>query len=228
MIDYELREKPKGVTVVEGFPSFGLVSTIALEFLIDHLDVEQIGEFVYDDLSPTVAIHDGELIHPMSIYYDEDHDLVILHTSLNVQGLEWEVAECIDELAEELDAREVISVEGVPTDSEDTQAFTYEHEGLKDSGAEPLEESIIMGVTAALMLRTDKATPLFSGAHSQLPDGEAAAEVIEVLKEYLDLDIDPEPLIKKAEEFENNLKEMMQQSQEAQKEADKRRLSYLG
>ena len=32
-----LTKKPKKVTIVEGFPGFGLVATIACEFLLDHL-----------------------------------------------------------------------------------------------------------------------------------------------------------------------------------------------
>ena len=33
-----LSKKPKGVTIVEGFPGFGLIGTIATEFLIEHLE----------------------------------------------------------------------------------------------------------------------------------------------------------------------------------------------
>ncbi|MBR9703757.1 hypothetical protein GOV10_06965, partial [Candidatus Woesearchaeota archaeon] len=57
----ELWKKPKGVTIIEGFPGFGLVGPITTEFLIDHLKTEQIGRFIYDDLPATIAIHDGKV-----------------------------------------------------------------------------------------------------------------------------------------------------------------------
>ncbi len=228
MIDYNLEEKPTEVTVIEGFPSFGLVSTISIEFLMDHLDFRKIGEFVYDELRPTVAIHEGEMVHPMSILYSDEHDLVMLHTTMNVSEIEWEMAETILDLAHELKAEEIITLEGVPVDQEGDVAFTYENEEMVEAGAEPLEESILVGITAALILRSDDITPLFAGAHSQLPDGEAAANLIRVLDNYLGLDVDPEPLIEKATQFENKLQKIMQQSQEAQEEADSRRLNYLG
>lgn len=228
MIDYDLYEEPKGVTIIEGFPGFGLVSTIAIEFLVEHLDAELIGEFVYDELPPTVAIHDGELVRPMSIWHVKDKELVILQTALNIQGLEWQMADSILELADELEADEIISLEGVASKEEETKAYTFDNEDMKEAGAEELEDSILLGITAALMLKGDNITPLFAGAHSKLPDGQAAAKIVEVLNKYLGLGLDPKPLLDKAQEFEEKLKSILQQSRQAEEEAEKKRLSYLG
>ncbi len=228
MIDYELSERPTGVTVIEGFPSFGLVSTIALEFLLEHLETEMIGEFVYDEFSPSVAIHEGELVKPMSIWHDEAHDLVILHTTLNIDGNEWDVAETILDLADDLEAEEIITVEGLSSTEEETQAYTFDNKALAEAGAEELDESILMGITAALLLRSDDISPLFAGAHSNLPDGEAATEIVRILKSYLDLDVDLEPLQEKTKEFEQKLEDLKQQTKQTEEEAKKRRLNYFG
>lgn len=228
MISYELSQSPSDVTVIEGFPSFGLVSTIAIEFLMEQLDCDMIGEFVYDDFSPSVAIHDGELVKPMSIWHDPSNELVVLHTTLDVEGHEWDVAETILDLADDLSAKEIITLEGLSSTEEDTTAYTFDSEGLAEAGAEPLEESVLMGITAALMLRSDDISPLFAGAHSQLPDGQAATEIVKILESYLDLDVDLEPLREKTEQFEEKLQEMKQQTQQTQEEAKKRRLNYFG
>ena len=45
---FELKKKPKNPTIIEGFPGFGLVGTIASEFLMSHLDCEQIGRFYFE------------------------------------------------------------------------------------------------------------------------------------------------------------------------------------
>ncbi|HSU72869.1 MAG TPA: PAC2 family protein, partial [Candidatus Binatia bacterium] len=58
----ELTQKPKGVTVIEGFPGFGLVGTIATGFLIDHLGCERIGNHWFEELAATMAIHDGKIV----------------------------------------------------------------------------------------------------------------------------------------------------------------------
>ena len=49
-----------GAVIVEGFPGLGLVGTIATEFLIDHLEAEQVGEFWSDKVPAIVAIPEDE------------------------------------------------------------------------------------------------------------------------------------------------------------------------
>ena len=53
----EITKKVKAQTVIEGFPGFGLVSTIATGFLIDHLKCEQIGKYWFEEGQPAIAIH---------------------------------------------------------------------------------------------------------------------------------------------------------------------------
>ena len=117
----ELWKKPKNVTIIEGFPGFGLVGPITTEFLIDHLKTEQIGRFVYNDLPATIAIHQGKVVDPMAVHYSKKHNLVIFHTILNVKGMEWAVAEELGKAAKDLNAKEILSLEGVnvmsPTES---------------------------------------------------------------------------------------------------------------
>ena len=42
-MEYILNQKPKNPVIIQGFPSFGLVGTIATGFLIDHLAAKPIG-----------------------------------------------------------------------------------------------------------------------------------------------------------------------------------------
>jgi predicted ATP-grasp superfamily ATP-dependent carboligase len=43
-MNLDLKEEPKNPTIIEGFPGFGFVSTIATEFLIKHLKAKKIGK----------------------------------------------------------------------------------------------------------------------------------------------------------------------------------------
>jgi len=64
-----------------------------------------------------------------------------------------------------------------------------------------------------------------------LPDSRSAAELIKYLDVYLGLKIDPKPLMKQAEDFENKLKDMIKVSAKAQngtKDTKPEDLSYLG
>ncbi|KYK26251.1 hypothetical protein AYK26_05585 [Euryarchaeota archaeon SM23-78] len=225
-----LKKTPKKPIIIEGFPSFGLVGTITTEFLLEHLKAELIGEFHYTELSPIVAIHKGKLVNPMAIWHVPSKNIVILHTILNVKGYEWEISNNILKMAKKMDAKEIISLEGVATDdlSDEIKIYYYGNKKLQELGAHPVKESIIMGVSASLMLRYNKLSCLFAAAHSQLPDSKAAAKLIEILDKYLGLKVDYHPLLKQAEEFENKIKTIIQQSSKTLKEADKKSMSYLG
>jgi len=44
----KLEKKPKEVIVIEGFPGFGLIGTIATEYLVQHLKCEFIGKYWFE------------------------------------------------------------------------------------------------------------------------------------------------------------------------------------
>jgi uncharacterized protein len=225
-----LKKRPVHPTIIQGFPGFGLVGTIATEFLIEHLKAELIGEFHYDELPVTVAIHKGELVKPMAVYYAKDCNLIILHTILNVAGFEWKISEEIVNMAKMLEAKEIVCIEGVasPSETDVSKVFWFGKPKLEQYGGEPINESIIMGVTAAILLKFNNVSCFFAETHSSLPDSKAAAKIIEILDKYLNLKVDYEPLIKQAEEFEKKIRGIMQQTSKLNEEKQQKEMSYLG
>ena len=93
-----------------------------------------------------------------------------------------------------------------------------------------------MGVTATLLLKAKKTVPvscIFAESKSQLPDTEAAAEIIKVLDTYLGMNIDFKPLVDTARKFEVKLKEMMGKQKQVSQgfpgyKEEKNDLDYLG
>lgn len=225
-----LTKIPKNVTIIEGFPGFGLIGTIATEYLIENLKAELIGEFEYTDLPATAAIHKGKLVKPMAVFYAKKYNLVILHTILNVKGHEWKIAEAITDLIKKTKAKEIISLEGVASmmsDTDEHKIYSFGSKKLQALG-QPIHESVIVGVTAALMLKHENVSCIFAGTNSQLPDSKAAAKVIEVLDKHLGLAVDTKPLLKQAEEFETKLKGLMKNTQETTSQADDKSMNYFG
>src|SRR3989344_4438371 len=108
-----LHEKPQGVTLIVGFPGFGLVGTIATKFLLEHLDTEHIGSVESDHLLPLAAIHKSKLIGPLDIFYNKKYNVVVVQTLSEINGHEWKLSEILQDLAEDLKAKEVIILEGV-------------------------------------------------------------------------------------------------------------------
>jgi uncharacterized protein len=231
----ELKERPKNPIIIEGFPGFGFVSTIATEFLIKHLNAKRIGNIYSTKLKPMVAVHNSEIIDPLEIYYDKKHNIVILRALANISGAEWEIAGMLIDLSKKLKAKEVIGIEGVASDSTDKSAKPYYFTNMKCKKFETLKvegfkNGVIVGVTGVLLLK-EKELPLsciFVEADPSLPDSRAAGEVVKILDGYLGLKVDYKPLIKAAEEFEGKLKSLMTCADKAEKKKAQKDIGYLG
>jgi len=231
-----LKKKPQGVKIIEGFPGFGLIGTIATEFLMEHLQTEKIGTVEMDEIPAMIAIHQNNVIEPISIHYNKQYNIVLVHAINIGHGLGWKLAETIGELAKKLNAKEIISLEGVGSPNpEASRVFYYvtknggKIEKLKKI-ANPLNEGIIVGVTGALLAKEVgvPVTAFFAEAKSNLPDSKAAAEIIKVLDAYTGLKVDYKPLLKQAEQFEQKLKKIIDKGQKAGDLAGKKKLSYVG
>jgi uncharacterized protein len=230
----ELTQKPKGATVIEGFPGFGLVGTIATGFLIDHLGCERIGNHWFEELPATMAIHDGKVVDPVGVYYSKKYNIVIIHSIASAQGIEWLACDAVLDVCKQIGAKELIAIEGVGSQRPDLQrAFYYSTDAknakvLEKAGVEMMKEGIVIGVTSSLLLKAKlPLTAIFSETHTNLPDSKSAAKVIEVLDKYLGLEVDYRPLLKQAEEFEHQIKGLLQKQSSAQENSEKKNLSYI-
>ena len=232
----QLKQKPKGATLVEGFPGFGLIGTITTEFLIDQLNAECIGTVTLPELPAMAAIHDTKLVQPIGIFYDKKNNLLILHIIMPIHGIEWKLAEVIRELCKILAVAQVISVEGVNSafQSPTPRSFYYADAPMakrfEKLGVQQLREGIILGLTGALLL-SDLPIPyscVFVETHSTLPDSKAAAQAITLLNTLFTLKLDTKPLLVQAERFEQKLRGIIEKGQMATAEQEKKKLSYVG
>jgi len=179
-MEIKLKKKPKNPTIIEAFPGFGLVGTIAGEFLLEHLQVEQIGKIIFDDMPAMVAIHENKIVEPLGIFYNKKYNIVILHAITSSTGHEWKIAQTLIKLSEDLNAKEIISLEGVGSGDGDKNAsrvFYYTNNEkysnkFKKIGISPLKEGIIIGVTGAILLRSEKipVSCIFSETQTNMPD----------------------------------------------------------
>lgn len=233
----KLTKKPKNCRLIEGFPGFGLVGTIANEFLLEHLKFEQIGRIVFDEIPATVAIHEGKIVEPLGIFYNKEYNLVLLHAITASSGIEWRLSEMVIEIVKQLNVKEIICLEGVGSNEETTTSRVFFYSNNESSRkkfdkikVDRLKEGIIIGVTGAVLLRAGNVplSCIFAETHTSLPDSKAAAKIIEVLDKYLDLKVDYKPLMVQAEKFEEKLKSLLMDGQKAHQLSEQKRLSYVG
>ncbi len=231
----EMSKKPKGATIIAGFPGFGLVGSIAAEFLVSHLQTEKIGRILLTEMPAMVAIHQKRVIDTISLYYSKKENILLVHGIASLKGMEWEIAERISKLASSLKAKEIIALEGVGAGANANERTFYHAtlakaiSALEKDGSKPLEEGIIIGITAAL-LSTAKVplTCMFAETASELPDSKAAASLIKSLDHYLGLNVDYKPLLVQAQKFEEKIKNLLASGQKMQEMSEKKSMSYVG
>ena len=228
-----LIKKPKHPTVITAFPGFGLVGTIAVEFLIEHLRTEYIGRISTKDEVPVVAIHDGKLVEPIAVYYSRQYNIVLVRSVNKISKNFSEISEAFHEMEEELSVKEFVSLDGVNSPSGSSEIFFFckeranekEYEAL---GLKPLKEGIIIGATALLLSELKNINCLFAETQSDLPDSKTSAELIKLLDKKFDLKVDYTPLYETAKKFEAKLKQVMEKSKVLEDEQEKKKLNYVG
>ncbi|HEV8594223.1 MAG TPA: PAC2 family protein [Thermoplasmata archaeon] len=248
---YELRRMDlRGATVIDGFPSVGLVSSIVANYLINALSLVQIG-IMDSPYFPTVAlVRDGKPMNPVRIYAgakareDNSDQLVVFISEFQpppnlIKG----IASTVLDWAQDQRCTQLLCPEGliVDKDSDDPKGDVVfgigstdrANEILKKNGVALFEEGVITGVAGVLLNEGRKrdfdVITLLSEAHPDYPDARAAARVIEVIdKLLLRTELDAKPLYEEAERIENQLKSIHQQTDGVKKPAVKERPSMYG
>ncbi len=133
----------KGATVIDGFPSVGLVSSIVANYLINYLKLKQIG--IMDSVYfPTVSlVREAEPLNPVRIYAGEkiispdgesDQIVAFISEFQPPQNLVKPIAHTMLDWAQEQKCKLLISPEGLVIDRSD------EEESEEESEEEPNEE----------------------------------------------------------------------------------------
>ncbi len=248
---YELKRMDlRGATVIDGFPSVGLVSSIVANYLINALNLTQIG--IMDSVYfPTVAlVRDGQPMNPVRIYAGpkvEDRDQVVVFISefQPPPNLIKAIAATVLDWAQDARCNLLVCPEGLIVDAEgveeeDRQVEVYgigstdkAMDMLRDNHVTMFEEGVITGVAGVLLNEGRKrdfdVITLLSEAHPDYPDARAAARVIETIdKLMLHTELDAKPLYEEAERIEMQLKSIHQQTEAAKKPSGPVRPSMYG
>jgi uncharacterized protein len=220
----------RGATIIDGFPSVGLVSTITANYLIDVLELEQIG-IMDSKFFPTVSIvRNGVPLYPVRIYAGKGVCIFISEFQ-PAPKLIRPIAETILAFAKKKGASTIISPEGLVLDNEgegNEEVAVYAlgstqetRDLLTQHKIEQFGNGIITGVSGVLLNLGKKeginAISILAEANPNYPDARAAAKVIEAIDKLLPgVKIDVKPLYTEAENIEKTLRMMQKQAAPAQ------------
>jgi uncharacterized protein len=197
--------EPSG-TVLAGFSAFGLAGLTAVDFLIEHLELEQQGHVTVEGLPAITPFTDGRPRHPTRLYSRDDLDLTVLVAELFVPApVGQRFADAVLDWTEAGGVEEVVVIAGIPVphgpDAHRTFYIAtedYHERRLRDREIPPMGTGFLDGVNAALMARgLDSSLGVcvyVTPVHAQAPDVDAAIRLVETVEAVYDLGIDPSPL----------------------------------
>jgi len=218
----------RGMTVINGFPGVGLVSTITANYLIGTLKLEQWGALDSADFPPVAMVYDQKPKFPARIYADEKSKVaVILSEFTPLPHLVRPISAMMLNWAKEHECKRIISPEViyVKTKRKELEVFGVgstdsAREEMKKCGIKQFSEGMISGVSGVLLnegrMGNFDVFALVAHTRSGIPDARATAKVIEtIIKLVPSIKIDVAPLYDEAERVEKFVRNLREQAKPA-------------
>lgn len=227
IIDFEKMDL-SDATVIAGFPSIGLVSTIVANYLIDALGLKQIGALNSAQFPALSVVHTGEPLSPVRIYaglLKNGKKIVIFVSEFKPKpNLINSLSNTVINWVREKRCNLLISPEGMVVEGKEeniAEAFaigsTEEARAmLKERNIPQFKNGIIAGVSGVLLNKGKQAgfdvIAILAEAHPNIPDAGAAASALSVIASLIGIEINVAPLYDEAERIEKQLQKFYKQA----------------
>ena len=218
--------------VIVGFPSIGLVSSIAANFIVRTLKLQKIAAILSDDFPPYSIVHEGEISPPVRIYAGDrlcndkgekcDQLIVVTSEFMPLPNLLRPLTAVIPDWCRHNDVSTIMTLEGMNAgDNPDQREVLAVATGdkckkmLANYSIKELKEGMVSGLSGVMLYEGERANmdmiSLLGPARADYPDARGAARLMEVVAKMLpEIKLDPEPLFKEAEQIEKDMKAALQ------------------
>ncbi len=226
VIMHKFREMDlEGATVINGFPTAGLASTITANFMIGVLNLDQIAVLDSPDFPPVSMIYDSKPKFPARIYADEKTKVVVFLSEFTPYiNLVRPLSDIIFGFIDENKCGKIIAPEIMPADGEKLEVFgigsTDNARAMMDNiGLKMINHGIITGISGVLLnegrRRNFDVITLVAQAKAENPEPRAAAMLIETICRIIPVNLNIERLYAEAEMIESRIKNLREQSKVA-------------
>jgi len=218
-------------TVIAGFPSIGLVSTIVANYLIDALGLKQIGAMDSSQFPTLSVVHTGEPLSPVRIYggaLPNGQKIAVFVSEFKPKpNLINSLSDSIMTWVKKKGCKLLISPEGMVVEgksSEDEMIVDAYAIGSTENARAILQaknipqfkNGIIAGVSGVLLNKgvheKVDVISILAEAHPNYPDARAAASAINVIGLIIGVEINVGPLYEEAERIEKQLQKFHKQA----------------
>lgn len=204
-------------TIFAGFVGAGLVGPVAINHLIEELEMEEIGVMRSKHLPPSTVFMRGRLRHPFRFYANRTGTVcaIICEVTLRLEGL-YSMVSSILEWATKNGSKEIVILDGVASEEHDNMAYCAAEEDLirtmADKDIKMISQGYITGMPGGILneclVRKIQGIALLAKANNLEPDSAAAATLIEALGRFYEMDIDTTALREESERIHSEFTEL--------------------
>lgn len=227
-------ESLKGAMMIVGFPTHGLVGSVAASYLVHTLDMSPIAYMVGEEFPPTVVMDEGIVTAPIRFYASKTvcgpdrrcEQLVVAIADIQPPvGVLNALGRTLLDWAEAKQLSLVVAIEGQPIEKEtkgDARVVAMANRAaasLLDRYGFTRASGVVTGFAGGLLLpaisRTTPVLCLIAQAHKDFPDARAAAKIIETINPLVPLLVlNTRPLREKARQIEAEVRHNLEQQQQ--------------
>lgn len=248
LVIHEYKEgRYEDAMMIVGFPSVGLVSSIAANFIIRTTKLDRVGGISSNAFPPYTLIHDGIPSPPVRIFAGEREcggtgekcrQLVTVAAEfVPSPELVKPLANLLLDYCQRKGITTLVSLEGInwqnPGEPKILGVGSTENsrQTLGRYEIEQMKEGMVSGITGVLLYEGEQRSIdvicLLGPARVNFPDARGSAKLLEVVSRMLpELKIDPEPLYKEAEEIERQIKAAMESVNQPKKMSPEESVIY--
>jgi uncharacterized protein len=231
LVEIELREFKKmnlnGATIIDGFPSVGMVNTIAANYLLANLNLDQIAALDSDRFPAVSMIYANKPKFPARIYASEKLKTVVFLSEFRILPYLYRpLAKTLLNWAKEQKCSLIISPVGYPVqllsiekelDVMGVGSTDRARQKLISSDIKQLNIGIIPGISGLLLNEGRWANfdviSLIIPLQPDIPEVKAAVEAVEVIDKLIpEIKVDIAPLHQEAERIAERLKVLRKQA----------------
>ncbi len=213
--------------IFAGFVGAGLVGPLAINQIIEKLEMRQIAVMRSKYLPPSTVFMRGRLRHPFRFYTNPGGTIcaIICEITLRMEGLYY-LVEAILDWATQKGSKEIVILDGVASTEHDDKAYCAAEEDLvrtmADKDISMIPQGFITGIPGGILneclVREIKGVTLLAKANKIAPDSGAAATLIEAINRFYDLDIDTKQLQEEKDRIHTEFSELSQKYVEHREE----------
>lgn len=224
--EFEGRELNSPI-IFAGFVGAGLVGPIAINHIIEQLDMKEIGVMRSKYLPPSTVFMRGRLRHPFRFYADEKGTVcaIICEITLRMEGL-YSLVSAILDWAAIKGSKEIVILDGVASNEHDNKAYCAAEEDLvrtmADRDISMIPQGFITGLPGGILneclVREIQGITLLAKANKISPDPAAASTLIEALNRFYYMNIDTTELKEEKDRLHSEFSELSQKYVEHREE----------